>query len=74
MSIMVRLDLTIQVDLPEGDGDWEKNEQELTERATEAAVTALPQSVRIYIDGEEKEPAGVHIDVSDSDVTEVWSE
>jgi L-aminopeptidase/D-esterase-like protein len=63
---MVRLDLDVEVRLPEGviehEGELVK---ECRERAIEAALCAFPQEARIYIDGEDKEPARVFIEASD---------
>jgi len=71
--IIVRLDLEVQVSLPEGpilhDGELIA---ECRERAIETALCAIPQEANIYIDGEDKEPAKVFIDASaDFSVDEV---
>lgn len=66
-TIIVRLDLDVQVELPEGviehEGELIK---ECRERAIESALSALPQKVEIYIDGEDEEPARVFIDASEA--------
>jgi len=65
--IIVRLDLEVQVRLPEGailhDGELIA---ECRERAIETALCAIPQQANIYIDGEDKEPAEVFIDASEA--------
>ena len=65
--IIVRLDLEVQVRLPEGailhDGELIA---ECRERAIETALCAIPQQVNIYIDGEDKGPAEVFIDASEA--------
>jgi len=65
--IIVRLDLDVQVKLPEGIIEHEgKLEKQCKERAIESALSALPQKVEIYIDGEDKKPAQVYIDASEA--------
>lgn len=71
MSIYVRLDIEIQVDLPEGDGEDETLDAEREDRATEIALAALPQRFDVYHDGQDEEPARVFCDVNSSDVIEV---
>jgi len=64
---MVRLDLDVEVRLPEGVVEHEGELiAECRERAIESALLALPQKVEIYIDGEDKEPARVYIDASEA--------
>lgn len=65
--IIVRLDLEVQVSLPEGVilHEGELND-ECRERAIETALCAIPQQAKIYIDGEDKEPAEVFIDASEA--------
>lgn len=73
LTAYVRLEVEVQVSLPEGvkdDGDGEPTD-ETRERAIEVALTAIPQSLEVFIDGEDKEPARIFIDVSESDVSEV---
>jgi len=65
--IIVRLDLEIQVELPEGAIEHEGELiKECRERAIESALSALPQEIEIYIDGEDKEPARVFIDANET--------
>lgn len=65
--IIVRLDLDVEVELPEGVIEHEGDlTEECRERAIEAALSALPQKAEIYIDGEDKEPARVFIDASEA--------
>jgi hypothetical protein len=65
--IIVRLDLEIQVELPEGAIEHEGELiKECRERAIESALSALPQKIEIYIDGEDKEPARVFIDANET--------
>lgn len=77
-SVYIRFDFEVRVDLPEGTKCKRSDESQPTdkcrERAIEAALGALPQSIDVYIDGEEREPARVWIECSDSDVTETWVE
>jgi len=65
--IIVRLDLEVQINLPEGtilhDGELIA---ECRERAIETALCAIPQQAKIYIDGEDEKPADVFIDASES--------
>ena len=73
LTAYVRLEFEIQVSLPEGvkdDGEGEPTD-ETRERAIEAALSALPQNLEVFIDGEDKEPARVFIEVSEGDVSEV---
>jgi hypothetical protein len=59
--------LDVEVRLPEGviehEGELVK---ECRQRAIESALSALPQNVEIYIDGEDAEPARVYIDASEA--------
>ncbi|MHC4715313.1 MAG: hypothetical protein ACYTAN_18920 [Planctomycetota bacterium] len=75
MSIYVRLDFEVRVDLAEGDGPTveinEETDAERHRRAVEAAVSWIQQSGEIYLDGEDKDPARIFCDISDSDVEEV---
>ena len=62
--VIVEIRFDAVVILPEDVGD------DLTpayrERAIEAALSSIPQSCDIFIDGENKDPARVQIDVSDT--------
>ena len=65
--IVVRLDLEVQVELPEGVIEHEGElANECRERAIESVLSALPQKVEIYIDGEDEKPARVYIDASEA--------
>jgi hypothetical protein len=76
-TVYVRMDIEIQVDLPDegpiDDGEGEPT-PEARERAIEAALAAISQNCQVFIDGEENDPAEVFCDKSDSDVTEVRCE
>jgi len=71
-EVMVRLDFEVAIRLPEEIPD--EITPEVQQRAVEAAIEAMPDRVKIYLDGEDKEPAEVLCRVMDSDVTEVWVE
>ena len=75
MSIYVRLAFEVRVDLAEGDGPTVdvngETDAERHQRAVEAAVSWIQQAGEVYLDGEEKAPARVFCDISDSDVEEV---
>ena len=71
---IVRLDLEVVVKLPEGiKDDGEGNPlPETRERLIEAALTALPQHVVVFVDGTVAPPADVWSDASeDFNVEEV---
>ena len=75
----VRLDIEVQVILPEGiefaeDEGSDQLSDACKERAIEAAVSAFPDDISIYIDGDKKPPVQVTFDVGDSDVQEVRGE
>ena len=65
--IIVRLDLEVEVKLPEGvvERDGEPSLR-CEKRAVEAALCALPQNVEIFLDGENEKPAKVFIDASET--------
>lgn len=65
--IIVRLDLDVEVRLPEGVIEH-KGEliTECRKRAIESVLSALPQKVEIYIDGEDKKPSKIYIDASEA--------
>jgi hypothetical protein len=68
--------LDVEVRLPEGVVEHEGElVSECRERAIESALSALPQTIEIYIDGEDAKPARVYIDVSEAfSVDDVWVE
>lgn len=68
-EVIVCLDFEVAVRLPEEIPD--DLTPEVRQRAVEAAVEAMPDRVKIYLDGEDKEPTDVLCRVMDSDVTEV---
>ena len=74
---VVRLDLQISINLPEG-VSVEGKECEISaaskERAIEAALGALPQNINVYIDGDNKLPAVVFVAATEDSVDEVWAE
>jgi len=63
----VRLDLEIDVRLPEG-VVWDNGalSPECRRRAIEAALCSLPQQAKIYLDGEDAAPAEVWIDANEA--------
>lgn len=75
MTLRVRLDVSIDVDLPEGDGPMVEingeTDAERLGRAIEVAVEWIQQSGQVFLDGEDAAPAVVFCDVSDNDVQEV---
>ncbi len=80
MKILVRFDHEVVVELPESDDEekivGEDGEvlPEAQKRAIDAAVSAFPQEISIFIDGEDADPAEVSFDVSDTQVEEVSAE
>lgn len=67
--------ITIRVTLPELTDEYtnERPTAEMVERASEAAISAMPQAVDIYIDGEDKPPARVEIDPWNIQDADNWS-
>ena len=73
MSLYVEIRTEIRVDLPE-EKDWEtdgKIPPEGRERAIEAVMSVLPQYTDLFLDGLDKDPTVVFIDVAEHDVEEV---
>lgn len=78
--VYVRLSFTAAVTLPSKDYPVLEDEFDnkptgkAREKAIEAAVESVPQTVSIYLDGEGSAPTNVFNDISDSDVEEVYVE
>jgi hypothetical protein len=78
---IIRFNIDVEVQLPEGI-EWHDSEDQRSvdlsdrcrERAIIAAVSAFPDTLRIYIDGENNPPTQVTFDVSDDCVEEVYGE
>lgn len=72
---LVDMNIEILVDLPEGI-DWDNIEgddlpEDIRERVLEAAFAALPDRVRIYLDGEDKPPTNVIVYAEDHNVEDI---
>ena len=80
MSIYIRVEYEIRVELPEGipeewDGQDETCPPELRERAIEAAMEGMgAEVVDVFLDGKDKDPIRVYNCVTYMDVTEVRAE
>lgn len=78
MSLYVRFDMEVKIDLPEGDTSTHGSAvgAHLRARAIEAALCGAfaGQNVAVYIDGEDESPAQVWIEVSEEDIIEVRCE
>ena len=69
IRILIQVPISVSVWLPEeivddGEGNVLPKARE---RAWEAFVEALPQSVQVFLDGEDKEPARVYLEPDESE-------
>ena len=71
VRILIQVPLSVSVWLPDetvDDGEGTVTPK-ARERAWEAFVGALPQSVQVFLDGEDKEPARVYLEPDEREDT-----
>lgn len=71
MEICVEVSFTAYVKLPEG---CERLTAAAQQRAVEAITSAIPENMKVYLDGEGKDPVEVYCDCGELEVGEVWCE
>ena len=71
VRILMQVPLSVSIWLPEDTVDDGKGNvtPKARERAWEAFVGALPQSVQVFLDGEDKEPAKVYLEPDEHEDT-----
>jgi len=77
----IRIETVVQVELPENkfrgeaiDDGKGKLTEAAKERAVGAVLDAMSESVQVFIDGEDQEPAGLYFETDESNISETWCE